>query len=90
MEVEVLQKKLADKDKEIERLVKAHSDSIHTKELEIISKTEMLEREKRIITDLERNLQNKNYEIEKQLQNDRNNNKSKMEEYKAKNEKLEK
>lgn len=62
---------------------------IAQREMEIRSKNEQIEREKRLVDDLERAAENRIYEFERTMQNEKNAWKTKVEELKGKIERLE-
>ena len=75
---------------EYERDMKQKVEALNQKEMEIKVKHDHLEREKRLVDELEKAAQNKIYEFERTLQSERNLWKGKLEEMKTKADKAEK
>lgn len=69
--------------------MKAKVELLHAKEVELISRKDSLERERKTVSDLQKALQGKSYELDKLLQNEKNNSKTKIDELKSKMEKQE-
>lgn len=90
MELSSLKVQYEGREREWERESKRRQEVIQEKELELVSKGDAWEREKKNVSDLEKALQGKQYEMDKLLQNERNNAKSKFEEQKSKIDGLEK
>ena len=62
---------------------------LHEKELELVNKSDSLERERKSVSDLEKGFQNKQFEMERLLQNERNTSKTRIDDQKTKLDKSE-
>ena len=74
---------------DLERQARKLNDQLSQRELDLKSKNDQIEREKRLVDELERTGQNRIYEFERTLHNEKTSWKSKLDDLKGRYEKLE-
>ena len=83
-QIEMADSKARNKQEELERQIKSLKEMLEHKETEIMRKNDVLEKEKRNVNELQRTIQNKLFEYDSQLQNERHLSRQKIDEAKTK------